>query len=116
MAFSDSPQPPEPVPEIPADEFVTWVYSGQPVQIAGPAHDSRPLPAADRFLSLVEYALEEGYTWMLLDGPRRVRASWLLDPRWHEQPSMSPRLQQITQARCVRLSHLAAALKAINCS
>jgi hypothetical protein len=90
--------------------MVAWLYTGAPVRVCGPAHSILAVPAPEQLAALAAQAAAQGFGWMLIDGPRPMRAHWLLDPWWREQPEMPPGLARATQAGCVPLSALQVAL------
>lgn len=101
-----------PAPRINPSELIAWVYHPQTmIKVAGPSHQIVTLPEPIKLKALLEMAVEEGYQWALLDGPRAQRAEWLLDMWWEDQPEMPAGLLQKTQARALKLSELGAALE-----
>jgi len=89
---------------------VTWLYGGGEARLSGAAYSVQLVPPPAEFAAVIDDLVAQGYRWLLADGPRRVRAHWILDPWWIEQPQMLPSLQQATQASCVALADLRDAL------
>ena len=100
-----------PAPLIKAEELVAWVYHpGTQVKLYGPAYQIISLPEPSQMIQLILLSREEGCAWALLDGPRAASSNWMLDLNWEDQPEMPQKLLEQSQARCVKLTDLAAAL------
>lgn len=98
-------------PEIKASELVAWIYHPQtPVKVSGPSHQIMSLPEPRKLQALVQMALDQNYSWVLLDGPRAQRTDWMLDIWWEDRPEMPARLLEQTQARSLSLVDLLAAI------
>lgn len=92
-------------------QLVRWLYQpGNHVRVASETHAMLPLPSPVQLAELLSVAEQNGFQWVLLDGPRPMRNYWVLDPWWSDQPEMTERMLQTTQARCAELSPLREAL------
>lgn len=102
------------VPVADAAGVCQWIYQApERVQILGDRHQRLMLPQPVLLVQLLAQAYESGCRWALIDGPRRSRPAWLINPWWGERPEMSQRLIELTQATCVRLGDLSAAAQQI---
>lgn len=107
-----APAQPVPVPVMDAEALVAWLYSdGVQVRFEGEGHTLTALPQPPILISLLELARSKGSGWVLLDGPRQVRAYWVLDPWWSDQPESSPALLAKVPTGCVQLEALTDALR-----
>lgn len=103
------------VPQVEAAELVQWMYQNAPqIKVTGPAYQVVALPQPGLLDELLAAAEDKGCVWVLLDGPRQQRPTWMVDPWWSEQPEMHGRLVEMTQARCIRIDALRGAIRSIN--
>jgi hypothetical protein len=103
---------PQEVPLLDADRLVPWIYGGSAaVQVVAEGHRYVDLPGAAQLAQLLAVAQTGGYEWVLLDGPRAMRATWVLDPWWTERPELSEKIIKDTNAGCVPCDRLLAALE-----
>jgi phage protein U len=99
------------VPLVEAKALLQWVYqTPEQVYLAGKDHQRTLLGSVTEFLTLVQQAQAQGYAWVLIDGPRPSRVSWILDLHWSEQPQLSPKMIQLARSHCLSLEDLEAAI------
>jgi hypothetical protein len=99
---------PQDVPDRPTSGFVDWMFT-QPegsVQVAGNGHALHNIPKASRLVSLLKEAHDNGCRWVLVDGPRKFRTSWLIDPWWTTHPQFPQRMIEKTNAGCLDLTQM----------
>ena len=99
-------------PLLEPDRLVAWLYGSETVvQVALEGHRYANLPGPRQFAELLAMAQDSGFDWVLMDGPRQMRRSWLLDPWWSERPELSPKILRDTRAGCLASADLRAALE-----
>lgn len=99
------------VPLIDPTQLVRWMYEGsETIQIVREGHQLISLPPAQQFNELLAMAFDNAYEWVLIDGPRTRRPSWVIDPWWSDQPELSPKIIQATRAHCLTIQDLQQAL------
>lgn len=95
------------VPLLEATGFLAWVYANQPqVQITDEQHRLLPLPPPERMLDLVHAAEAAGFQWLLADGPRQQRPTWVLDLWWVDRPEVSQNYLGLVSTGCLALRDL----------
>lgn len=97
-----------PVPELTVESFLGWINNPQqarPLMDIGNFQRIQIQQLEDLYRYLAE-PINQGYMWILLDGPKKQRPTWLIDPWWKTRPEMPEKLQKINQAHCVNTQKL----------
>lgn len=95
-----------PIPVLDTKNFVEWIEKGGSPLVEIGNYQLIQVNNLQALFPVIADAYNKGFVWMLMDGPRKQRPRWLLDPWWKEEPEMSAHLQQITQAHSINLVKL----------
>lgn len=86
------------VPLLEAPTVCAWMFAHpEQVRLPNAQHEHLPLPGPDGLLDLVHGAENQGFGWLLLDGPRQSRPYWLLDLYWTERPECSQEIVHLAR-------------------
>jgi hypothetical protein len=97
------------VPQADAQALAQWMYSSERREEAFVSMDTvrlSVLPNREQMAELLAIAEQSGHQWVLFDGPRQQRPSWVIDPWWTEVPQMTPALIVAARACCVNNQEL----------